>query len=285
MEIYNRPLILREGGSPYSHYVSFDTKKRKTNYLIFGYGRNLPFDTENPNLEDTKQNPKDYDLLFTTKMLPSLFTQKYDRLPNDRGLELINKKVLDVLNQLCPGDFQAFPAIIVNEDDKMETFENHEYYVLNICNLAEGIDKDRSAIRYDEETRISHIYKLILKPDRMEEHHIARLKEYNGEILISHELAKALKKTKIKGMKFYKDYELYNTATPDETFIKFYKSDIAAAKRLLLSTVCNRTALDEFKTYIPKIPKEMVRQVVQMILDTSPMHNEECKSLLKLLDQ
>ena len=204
---YNKPYILRDSYSTYKHMVDYKTEERKTDPIIFMQGHALPFDTGNPNLACTKDDPKGYDLVFHAEVEEAVFT-KYDCLPNNKYAPLVNARVLEILQELCPHDIQAFPATIVSEVPEKFAFENHDYWVVNITKTVDGIDKELSDFDKFESGRIKDIHKLILRDVQcMGSSHIVRQHDYHVEILVSPTLVKAFKKAKIKGVKFLKDTE------------------------------------------------------------------------------
>lgn len=172
-------------------------------------GRPLPFDTGNPHMAATLQNPKDYDLIFHSEV-PEEKMSQYDVLPNNAiGGLTVNNHVLKLLKSLCPEDCQAFPVIIQNENPKLPDFENHDYSLINITNTVDAIDRTQSKIKYDEDNEPAHIASLRLKEDCMGPHHIVRINDYHPIILVSPELVALFKKEKIKGVRFLKDFEAY----------------------------------------------------------------------------
>ncbi|MBA4249484.1 MAG: hypothetical protein C0440_02720 [Candidatus Pelagibacter sp.] len=182
-------------------------KERKTNSLTFSYGQKLPFDSGNPNLAFTMREPKDYDLIFHTDLSPEQFTQ-YDHLTNTGpGIILVNQKVKSILLELCPDDVQFFPAVIVPDNPRKMSFENHDYEVLNITRLIDVFDKNESdLILYDDED-VQDIKKLRFKEIEKYNFYLGRQITKTLSIIASPELVKRIKKDKVTGVKFLKDYE------------------------------------------------------------------------------
>lgn len=204
---YSKPYLLKRNSKIINnHILDFSSIDRKTDAYIFSYGKRLPFDSENSNLLATRQNPEDYDLKFTTLMKEEIL-QSYDILPVNKPLLLVNRKVLDILTELCPDDFQAFPAVIVPETPDIPDFENHDYWVINITKSVDGIYHDMSDIIYDKDNWIHKIKKLTILDNALKKCHLARELKYFSIIYVSPTLVKAFKKAKVTGVKFIKDYE------------------------------------------------------------------------------
>lgn len=196
-------------GYPQKLFVLYDWKVRKTDKIIFWQGRSLPFDSGNPNMECTKQDPKDYDLILSTEGEEERLL-KYDLLPNTMGTPIVSKRALDLLLDLCPKDIQAFPAVIEGRNAK-HPFVNHDYVVLNITHTVDAIDREKSILRfYEDNIEIKRIKSLVFKENCMNSHHISRLKGYEQDILVSPTLVDLFKKHKIKGALFLTDEQSYD---------------------------------------------------------------------------
>ena len=70
---------------------------------------------------------------------------KYDFLYNADGPAfVVHQRVLDKLNELCTNDFQALPIIIKNCALASESFENKDFWLINILNIVDAIDQEKS---------------------------------------------------------------------------------------------------------------------------------------------
>jgi hypothetical protein len=204
---YTKPYLLETTYRTDKHMVDYQWKERKTKAFTFTYGKYLPCDTGNPNLEYTKNDPKDYDLIFHAEVEPAIFC-KYDNLANNgNGLLLVNKKIIDILTSVCPNDIQTFPAVIVPEKPNKMTFENHDYWVLNLTNTVDVIDEDHSEFERWEDGDLKNLKKVMYKENSMNGVHIGRQYNYLGSVILSPELVKIFKKEKVTGVKFIKDSE------------------------------------------------------------------------------
>lgn len=117
--------------------------EERTNSVIFTAGKTLPCsDVGNSKYS---LNPKEYDLIFASESPPEEFT-KFDCLPNNTigHVPLVNQKVLDIFNQLCPNDIQAFPATIIPDKSLKSNFENHDYWLINITSKIDCIDEEKT---------------------------------------------------------------------------------------------------------------------------------------------
>jgi hypothetical protein len=190
---------------PNSHYIEYKWKERKTNSYIFMQGSVLPH--ANKGQLNTSQDSKDYDLIYHSEIVPELFLKKYDCLPNTGKSPLVNKKVLDILQSLCPDDIQAFPAVIVPEDPKKHTFENHDYWVINITKTLSGIDYKQSQITFDD-GEIFSFQKTILVEYEKGMPLLCREEAFHPRIYVAPPLVQALLDAKISGVRFLKDTEI-----------------------------------------------------------------------------
>ncbi len=263
-----------------------DIKKHvKTSFLTFTHGKSLPFDSGNPNLAYTMQDPKDYDLTFYTDLPPDKWL-KYDCLPNNLGGEppIINKRTLKLLKNLCPEDFQEFPVIIKNGNPKLPEYTNHEYYLLNITHNASAIDIETSIIRYFESGNVDDIRKLVLQKDCLQGYHLTRIDIYSGIVLVSTELVNIFKKEKITGVRFLKDYEAYPYIPPEECLYQHFQNNKESAKRYFVSILNKDENYELFKKGITNIPPEIIEELIEMTLSRSSFHAEQCAELRELLN-
>ena len=177
-----------------SGFLQYDNKYRKTDSSYFEYGR--------PIVEYA------YDLIFECEVSEEKMIKR-DILYGIFGAPIINKRVLGILKNICPDDFQAFPALIRNAKPKAVPFENRDYYVLNIAKSVDSVDRESSIFEIHpyKPTKISKVKKLVFKKGCMGDNHLARDKFWQREELISPTLMKVLKKEKVKGISFYKDEE------------------------------------------------------------------------------
>jgi hypothetical protein len=167
--------------------LEYNWRVRKTNRFIFMDGKPVPVE--------------DYDLILDSEVTEDKLT-KYDILPNLSGSPIVNQKVIDVLKEICPNDFQAFPAIFRNKDNSISSFENKDYFLINITKLVEVIDMEKSDVDLYESGNISSIRRLTFKEGGMGGVHLAREARTHSMELASGTLVQAFKKAKIKGVSF-----------------------------------------------------------------------------------
>ncbi len=284
--------------SPYfkawKHIIQFKSTERKTKALIFSNGKILPFDSGNPNLEYTKQDPATYDLIFHAEVEPSVFCQ-YDNLKtmNGMGLLLVNKKIITILQEICPDDFQVFPATIISDKPKKFQFENHDYFVVNLTKTVDVVDEENSTFTCYENGNLDKIYKLTYIKNGMGNAHIARQYNYRGEILVSPELAKRFKKEKVTGVKFKTDEEAYPYVPKTEYLLTLYNNnEFSEAKRSFVMALCNRSSVNEILINIKQTQNHLLidlniilHELVKLVLSSSALHKKECEELLQCLDE
>jgi len=207
---YNKPYYWTKTYIGYKDILDWRWKERKTERLVFLEGHVLPYNSGNPHLSYTLQDPKDYDLIFHSESPPEIFLKRYDVLPNNTPAPLVNAKVKAILEELCFDDVQFFPAMVKQANAKMELFENHDYWVVNICKQYDDLNWEKSELQYDYNMPEGHQvdgYKCICFNELRGQSipYLARLKNNLGYIVIHPDLVKRFKKEKIKGVKFIKN--------------------------------------------------------------------------------
>lgn len=190
--------------------LNYRWRERKTDNLIFMQGRPLPFDTGLSHWQAPAQDPAEYDLVLHAETMPAKWL-KYDCLPNTLigNPPIVNRRVLHLLEDLCPVDFQAFPVVIKNENPKLPDFENHAYHLINITHCVDAIDRERSVITYQKNGNIDDLTRLRLIENGLAQHHLAPIDNYHSIILASPQLVALFKKEKVKGVRFLTDEEDY----------------------------------------------------------------------------
>jgi hypothetical protein len=126
--------------------------------------------------------------------------EKYltDVLPNSVSLLIVSEKVLAILKEMCPVDFQSFDANIYVKEKKIDG-----YYLLNVTNKVEIIDKTKSIFTLMKHSNtILRFEKIVYKVDELIDHDIVRNADYLPHVLVSDRLKEAFKRAKIKGVEF-----------------------------------------------------------------------------------
>lgn len=207
---YSKPYKLEyDSSTPQSCRAYYDHKIRQTNYIIFMEGIILP-GTDEGRIKFS-QDPSTYDLIYDIETDEER-VRKYDYLPVYTPAPVINTRTLKILQELCPDNFQAFPAIIESSEKAKRSFKiENEYWVINITKLIDTIDMEKSKLKLDEGGEIEDIRYLVFKEGVMQEGSIllARERLYRPHIMVSSILKEAFEKHKIKGCEFVTD-EQYN---------------------------------------------------------------------------
>ena len=147
----------------------------------------------------------DSKIVFGIKASPEEFT-KYDFLwCPDGPAFVVHQRVLDKLNVLCPNDIQALPVIIKHYDLTAEKFENREFWLINILDIVDIIDREKSE-SYWKGDFLKFKKNMYLKDiSYMGDHLIARIEEFTPKIIFHPSLAKHFIKS--KGIQFLTDEE------------------------------------------------------------------------------
>ena len=190
MTKYEKPYLVEDSGVPNVHILNYKWRERKTDRFIFFRGEWV--------------EPTDFELIFHSSTTLEKQTQ-YDCIPNNAAVLLVNERALKILEDICPGDFQAFDATIVSEDHIYPSFEVKNYKLSNIIKEAETLDEEKSSCTYFESGKISFVNKLTFKENCIKDIKLAREKKIHSFILASESLKKAFTKAKIRGVKFLRD--------------------------------------------------------------------------------
>lgn len=241
----------------------------------------------------TPVEDKDYKIVFGCQRPPEEFTV-YNHLTGLEGVSglVFHERLVHVLQEICPQDFQAFPVTIKNFGKKVEPFENKDYFILNLLHPIDALDKEKSRVRFwDPEkpdwSRIRSIERGILKENCMEDHHLGRLTGFLGHELISPFLANHLRKLKMtKGLQFLADKESYPRLLPEEYLqVSLDREEYEAARRAFVTTLNNSEEFAQFKKYLHLLPRSSVEKLIDLTLERSSFNTKECDELRALLDQ
>jgi len=168
---------------PQKYIAVYNWRERKTNRFDFMDCKELPENEE-------------YDLIMDVRG-PMRLARRFGYLGTTFSSPLINEKALKVLQELCPNDFQVFPAKVQAIDGVMT-----EYSILNLLYEIDHVNYDLSEARYFEDGAIQWFEHLVMHPGALKGHHIGRLKDVETSILVSEEFVKAFEKSHIKGARF-----------------------------------------------------------------------------------
>ncbi|MEK4364028.1 DUF1629 domain-containing protein [Paenibacillus sp. FSL M8-0212] len=122
-----------------------------------------------------------------------------DVLPNSGLLLIVSKKVVEILQEICPEDIQIFEANVYIGEKKIP-----DYYLLNIVSTIEVIDKTESEFTTIKGTdSILNFKKIVYKFDGLpNNHHLVRNQDYKSHVLISDDLKEVFERNNIKGVQF-----------------------------------------------------------------------------------
>ena len=205
-EKYTKPLFWDYPDRfPNKYMLAYNWRERKTDSYIFGKAITLPC----PDLPGfhTSQDPTTYDLIFDAEVSEEKLRQ-YDHLPNTTLTPIINERFYKLLLDFCPDDFQVFPVKIRCINPKIPYFEINDYMLVNITHQAGTLDHVKSKARWDEDMKKYRFERTILvEGDTMEGHHLARLREFHPQILMSQDLVRYLRHHKLKGIQYEMDEE------------------------------------------------------------------------------
>lgn len=155
---------------------------------------------------------KDYNLTFYSKVSEARLV-KLDALPTTLVSPVVNKKIIDILKEICGKDvFQELPVHIKNDPEvkKITPFCNNDYYLINILKSEDVIDLQNSMPKYSTKKEfIIGFNKMRFKSECMSGQHLVRAKNFPPMIVASRELGIVFNKAKIKGIEFYPDFTAF----------------------------------------------------------------------------
>jgi hypothetical protein len=212
---YHRPYILEAIPNKRDKSIFMDPFE----YLMLDRGWHLPCSfpsNDGRNNCQPNTDPKDYDLTFTsTTPLERLLT--YDFAPSSRLI--VNDKVLQILYQCCPDDFQVFPVKIVSDPEaKIQPYECNDYVLINITRVIDCIDYKKSVCEYKKtikglfrrKSAVDVVRRVYLKTTE-EKFFIGCVDEgYTTSKIISQEFLDIIIREKWKGPHVYYDYAWAN---------------------------------------------------------------------------
>lgn len=106
----------------------------------------------------------------------------FDWLMGGGGIpDLFNKRLVEKMQNICPNDFIALPVILINLSDKIASYENKDFYVVNALNTIDAIDRKKSVIDIYPSGR-ERVIKRVYKEDPWQGHLIAFDTSINGMI-------------------------------------------------------------------------------------------------------
>lgn len=149
------------------------------------------------------------DKIFVTVGANKAAVRKYNDFQNSSGLPLVDSKVRVLLDEIAEFEVQYFDAVIECKDGVIE-----DYKIVNVTHAVPAIDHNSSQYDLIEGSDAVLGFKhLVLKPNCLGTHAIARNQEYQPHILLSQQLFDAFKKHKITGVELITTEE-FNSIGP-----------------------------------------------------------------------
>jgi hypothetical protein len=150
---------------------------------------------------------------------------KFDCLPNNSLVPLVNEKIRDILKELAPNDVQFFSAKLKCSDGELDG-----YSFLNSTHLITGIDHEKSICKkmddYDGTQYIVGFHYLTYLKNCMGEYKLARDQEYRGNLLVNEKVKLVFDKEKITGVYLVNPEEHYRPITPEDLINDSLSNDI-----------------------------------------------------------
>jgi len=276
-----KPLIM--GPSPsnsYEHYLRDYNSKTSKGLKLIGNGEII-----------TKKFPT---FVFGIASEPEDFT-KHDFLFPYGNCLVVHDRVLKILKEMCPHDFQVFPVEIkydfqvfpveIKSENPMNSpFVNKEFHLINVTNKVEALDLDQSYYVLEND-QITYIYKYVHKENCMGGHLLAieAIKPDMQHILFHPSLAKKFCHT--KSARFLSDVgwtRSLGNPLPDKALINSYRKYPHYNRWHFITYLNNATHYKFLKLRIAYLPIEVLLGYIKSTLELSDYHREQCDELLKL---
>lgn len=151
---------------------------------------------------------KDYNLVFGIKAKPEQFEKLNFLWCPEGSILVVHYRVVEKFKEFCPNDFQALPITIKNFDGKgaknlqTNTFENKNFYLINILKLEDIYDK---SFFVTEKGKMTKLLKTVFNQNCMNGALLARDKERFPYIFFDPSLANHFINT--KGIQFCTEEE------------------------------------------------------------------------------
>ncbi len=114
------------------------------------------------------------------------------------GIPLVNQRVIDILMEIADTDFQLIKPQLNCLDGQLEG-----YYLLNVTHEVNGVDHSQSICeRMPPDNFVYGFKHLVVLPNCMEQHHLAREAEALSELYVSQTVVDAFERAHIKGCWF-----------------------------------------------------------------------------------
>lgn len=228
------------------------------------------------------------DMIFGIKRSHEDFTQHNFLKCYEGGIVISHQRIINVLNEVCPHDFQAFPIIIKNIRPTDPEIRNQDYYIIKMLHELDVLDFKQSRLRFRNPQNLNDfdMIRPVFKENSMGEHHLGYIKkEYSAYEIISPYLANHLTKLKLtKGTKFLTEEQAYPQALPEE-YLQYMimQGKFEGARRYFITLLNNQVYYDELKKYLHLLPVSTVEKLIELTLERSTFHQQQCDELKALL--
>jgi hypothetical protein len=122
-----------------------------------------------------------------------------DQLKNGSRMTVVNKKVMDFLNQKKIPITEYLQVSVINHKKQVAS---KEYWIVNPYSVQDCIDKDKSDLVWNviDPELISGVFKLVLKEDCIDKNlSLFRIKHYSHVVVIREDLANEIKSQGFSG--------------------------------------------------------------------------------------
>ena len=120
-----------------------------------------------------------------------------EKLGNAYGWEMFSEKALNLFEDIIKGDVQLLPVVIVDKDNGQDM---GKYFVVNVLPLLDALDLEHSVYDYDDD-QLS-VVKYAIKEEKVEGHHIFRLRDSRFAVFVSEKFREIAKANKMLGVDF-----------------------------------------------------------------------------------
>jgi hypothetical protein len=179
----DRPLIMYSSGRFLNKYIpdliESEIRLRGGLYTIPGIQRN-----------------KEYKIIAGLDKLTQDELLKRDCLYMGIGLPYtFHKRVVEKMEQVCPNDFIPLQVTLISTSDRLEPYENKDFYIVNALHTIDALDHEKSDISYDNKNDKSKgglVFKRVYKEEDFWQGHLMVFESTDNKIIYHPKLAKAL---------------------------------------------------------------------------------------------
>lgn len=133
----------------------------------------------------------------------NLFKEDEGEFPKTAGdfpslsgsIPVVSEKAWQILSAYIKNEVEALPLIT----------KTGSYFALNVLDIVDGLDKEKSEISYRSSGRVSRVFKYVFHEEKIKGKYMFKIPETKGlEVYVSEEFKKLIEENNLKGLDFSK---------------------------------------------------------------------------------